>query len=163
MRGSYDECEEYVANVAELMERHGIVLHKPAEGEDLELYEDDAGALSFELVGALPDGSQPSRATVEVREELRPVGGGRYQTSRYEYELIDGARDYRRAFHLHDPEWFEREFLVVVHEHCERPPGQPDCKHYVGTPIKDSYAGVATLMDAWSAAPADCAALTCLD
>ncbi|HEX7464973.1 MAG TPA: hypothetical protein VF382_08805 [Actinomycetota bacterium] len=162
MRATYEECEGYLAGVAQLMERCGVVFTKPAPDEDLELCENDAGFLSFELIGELPEGDWPGGATVEVREELGPIGDGRYRTSRYEYELIDRARDYRRAFHLHDPEWFEREFLVVVHEHCERPLNHVDCQHYAGAPIEDSYVGVMGLLDAWVAEPADCGSLTCL-
>jgi len=158
----YDECEDYLVKVAELMERYGVVLTKPAPGEDLELVEDDQGALSFELIGELPDVGTGRKATVEVREELAPLGDGTYRTSRYEYELIDPVGKYRRAFHLHDPEPFARRFLVVVHEHCERPLGRVDCEHYAGSPLKDSYAGVTKVLNAWTGGPIDCRTLICL-
>ena len=162
MLGTYGECEDYLVKVTELMERYGIVLTKPAPGEDLVLVEDDQGALSFELIGHLPDMVTGRRAGVEVREELAPLGDGTYRTSGYEYELIDPVGDYRRAFHLHDHETFARRFLVVVHEHCERPLGRVDCEHYAGLPFKDSYAGVTKLLDAWTGGPIDCGTLICL-
>jgi hypothetical protein len=162
VRATYEGCAAYLAQVAELMEQGGIVLTEPAPDTDLELFENKIGALSFELIGELPDGHASSRTTIEVREELRPSADGLYQTSRYEYELIDRTRDYRRAFHFHDREWFEREFLVVVHEHCEHPLDRVECEHFAGVPIKDSYAGVMTLVDVWTAQPAGCGSLTCL-
>ncbi len=162
MRASYEACAGYLVRVAQLLERNGVMLRKPADGEDLVLEEDDDGVLSFELLGDLPDGSRPAMAGVEVREEFRPIGADLYERSRYEYELLDKARDYRRAFHLHFPEWFEQTFLVVVHEHCERPIGRVDCAHFEGSPIKDAHAGIGVLMDVWTGEPPDCDALRCL-
>lgn len=162
MRASYDEFAEYLTNVVLLMERNGIVLRQPAHGEDLVIQEADDGALSFELLGDLPDGHQPTMSRVEIREEFRPIATDLYERARYEYEVLDTARDYRRAFHLHFPAWFERAFLVVVHEHCERPIGQVDCEHFEGSPIKDAYAGIGVLMTTWTGDPPDCASLRCL-
>jgi hypothetical protein len=162
VRATYEGCAAYLAQVAELMQQGGIVLTQPAPDTDLELFENNEGALSFELIGELPDRRASSRTTIEVREELSPIADGLYQTSRYEYELIDRTRDYRRAFHFHDRDWFEREFLVVVHEHCEHPLDPVECQHFAGVPIKDSCAGVMTLVDVWTAEPADCGSLTCL-
>lgn len=162
MRWSHDQCADYLSRIALLMERFGATLDLPA-GVDLELLEDDHGALSFELIGNLPDGTHPAMSRLVIREAFRRLSPDLYERSRYEYELVDGARDVRRAFHLHFPEWFGRRFLVVVHEHCERPIGLAACDHYAGRPIEDALAGVMTLMDAWTAEPPDCAALTCLE
>lgn len=158
-----DECEGYLTKVAELMERYGVQLTKPAPGEDLELLEDDEGVLSFELIGQLPDVEGAGGANVEVREGLAPLGDGTYRTSTYEYELVDHVGTYRRAFHLHDPEWFGGRYLVVVHEHCERPLGRVDCEHYAGSPLKDSYAGLTRLVDTWSNGSTECGTLICLE
>jgi hypothetical protein len=114
-------------------------------------------------VGSLPDDTHPARARVVIREGFQRMSPDLYERSRYEYELVDRARDFRRAFHLHFPEWFGRRFLVVVHEHCERPIGLVGCEHYAGRPIKDAYEGVATIMDVWTAEPPHCEALKCLD
>jgi hypothetical protein len=144
------------------MERFGATLNLP-EGSDLEFLEEADGTLSFEIIGSLPDGTHPARARLVVREGFRRISPDLYERSRYEYELVDRARDFRRAFHLHFPEWFGRRFLVVVHEHCERPIGLVVCEHFLGRPIKDAYEGVTTLMDVWTAEPPDCETLTCLD
>ena len=162
MRATYTDIESYLVGVVALLERHGIVLREPAQGDDLVIEEDDAGALSFELLGELPHGEELVVAQVEMRDEFRRIGPDLYERSRYAYELLDHARDYRRSFHLHSREWFEREFLVIVHEHCERPIGQVDCEHFEGAPIKDAYAGVGLLMDVWTGETPDCADLRCL-
>ena len=68
----------------------------------------------------------------------------------------------RRAFHLHDPEVFLRRFLVLVHEHCERPIGTSHCDHYAGLPMRDSREGIGRILAAWTDG-FDCHALTCLE
>ena len=156
------EVDDYVVRLVELLECYGVVLSRPAAGADIEVLEADDGSLSVELIGQLPDGRLPALASVEVREEFQPGEDG-YRRARYEFEVIDRERDFRRAFHLHFPEWFEREHLVVVHEHCERPIGEARCAHYQGSPIRDGYAGVRVLLGTWLAEPPDCAALHCLD
>ena len=162
MRWSYDTCAQYLSRVAALIERFGAALDQP-EGTDLELLEADDGTLSFEITCILPDGNHPALTRLVIREGFRRISPDLYERSRYEYELVDRARDFRRAFHLHFPEWFGRRFLVVVHEHCERPIGLVAGEHYAGRPIEDAFAGVTTLMDAWTAEPPNCAALTCLE
>ncbi len=162
MRGDYVEVAEYLLRVAALLERYGIALRLPQGTDELEILEDPAGDLSFELLGDLPDSATPSRSEIIVRERFDRVGQDQYARAGYEYEILDRERGYRWSFHLHDPEWFQREFLVVVHEHCESPIGHVSCKHYEGSPIKDAYAGVEALMDVWTGPPPDCSRLTCL-
>ncbi|MDO8483662.1 MAG: hypothetical protein Q7S35_01815 [Candidatus Limnocylindrales bacterium] len=162
MRCSQDKCAEYLSGVGALLERFGATLDLP-DGTELELLEEDDGTLSFEIVGSLPDGTHPALARLAVREGFRRISPDLYERSRYEYELVDVARDFRRAFHLHFPEWFGRRFLVVVHEHSERPIGHVACDHYAGRPMEDAFAGVTNLMDAWTAEPPECGALTCLE
>jgi hypothetical protein len=154
--------DDYVSRVAELLERCGVALSRPGPGEPVEVLEADDGSLSFELIGSLPDGPAPAPSTLEVRERFRAVAGELFERDGYEYELVDRARDLRRAFHHHDPEWFERRYLVVVHEHCEQPIGETACDHYHGAPIRDAYAGVMALIDAWTGAPG-CSRLRCLE
>ena len=156
------DLDAYVADLAELIERYGVVLSRPAAGEDIELLEDGLGRISFELIGDLPDDRQPPLATVAVREEFTPAGEA-YRRSRYEFELIDRERDFRRAYHLHSSEWFEQTHLVVVHEHCELPIGDTRCAHYEGSPIRDGYQGIVTLLTAWTGEPPDCSSLPCLE
>ena len=162
MRGSYDKCAQYLSDVAALIERFGATIELP-EGADLELLEGDDGALSFEIIGSLPDGTHPARARLVIREGFQRISQDLFERWRYEYELIDRVRDFRRAFHLHSPEWFARRFLVLVHEHCERPIGMVRCERYAGPPIEDAFAGVTGLMDAWTAEPPDCGELPCLE
>jgi hypothetical protein len=162
VRWSHDACAEYLSRVASLVERFGATLDLP-EGADLDLLEEDDGTLSFEITGGLLGGASPAPSRIVIREGFRRISPDLYERSRYEYELVDRARDFRRAFHLHFPEWFERRFLVVVHEHCERPIGLVVCEHYEGRPIADAFAGVTSLMDVWTAEPPDCRALTCLE
>jgi hypothetical protein len=162
MRARYREVEAYLLGVASLLERHGVVLRDPADGEDLVIREDPTGALSFALVGDLPDAPGAAPAEIAIREQFRPVGPDQYERTGYAHELLDRPRDCRRALHLHSPEWFEREFLVVVHEHCERPIGRSACDHYEGSPVGDAYAGVLALMAIWVGDVPDCSALRCL-
>ena len=158
-----DQLETYVADLAELLERYGVALIQPAPGEDIELLEDGLGRISFELIGGLPDGRQPPLATLAVREEFASAGEEAYRRSRYEFELIDREREFRRAYHLHSSEWFEQTHLVVVHEHCETPIGDTRCAHYEGSPIRDGYQGIVTLLTAWTGEAPDCSSLPCLE
>jgi hypothetical protein len=153
--------EDYLANVAELLERYGAVVDPDVEPV---IFASPSGARWFELRAALWDGPVPSRSTVELREVWQPAGEDGYERSEYEYELLDGRHDYRRAFHLHDRDAFVRRFSVVVHEHCERPIGSWPCDHYAGMPIRDAFAAVELVVAAWvDPNEPDCSSLTCLD
>lgn len=163
MRATYEACATYLQQVVQLLEQYGAALSKPADGDDLELTEDDAGILTYELRAELADGISPALARIEVREAFEIVDSDLYERTRYEYELLDTARDYRRALHLHSPEAFVRAYQVVVHEHCERPIGTVECHHYEGSPIKDAFAGVRALMGIWTADAPDCRRLRYLD
>ena len=96
----------------------------------------------------------PPRAIVELRETWLPNGSGALDQVEYAYELRDHERDFRQAHHLHDRDVFVHRFSVVVHEHCERPIGRVECAHYEGSPIRDAFAGVVALVEAWTARPA---------
>jgi hypothetical protein len=153
--------DTYLAGVANLLDRYGLELDL-ADG-DLAIEQTDAGARTFDLRGVLPDADVPTKAVVEIRETWLADGTGAFERAEYAYELLDVGRNFRRAFHLHFPDWFERHFLVVVHEHCERPIGEVGCGHYEGAPIRDAFAGVTAVIDAWMSDPPDCDALTCLE
>lgn len=160
MRGTIGSIEGYVQDLAALVERLGVTIQAD---DEIPILEDRDGGLSFELFGRLPDGLDPFRAEIVIREGFDPDGRHEYMRSRYEYELLDRSRDLRRAFHLHHPDWFGRRFLVVVHEHCERPIGAVECLHYFGTPIKDAFAGAIALFDGWTGEAPDCSQLHCLE
>ena len=163
MQLSDEEVDDYASRLVALLERYGVAVTKPAPAEPVDILEADDGSLSFELIGSLPDGREPARSTLELRERFQPIAGARFERDRYQYELLDRERDFRRAFHFHDPDWFERRYLVVVHEHWERPIGTAPCAHHHGPPIRDGHAGAATLIDAWTGEPSDCSVLRCLD
>jgi len=159
-----EALEGYLANIALLLERYGVALDLEQD-EALTLVESDSGRLSFSVQGFLPDGRQPPQAIVQVREIWRPTSaGGPYERADYAYELLDHERDFRRAFHLHDRDVFVRRHDVVVHEHCERPIGNAPCAHLSGFPVRDAFAGVERLLDAWlePQMPA-CDGLPCLE
>ncbi len=163
MRGTSEAIADYLSAIATLLERHGVSLRSPSGSSDLELMEDPSGNLSFELLGTLPDDVTPARSEIAIREAFEPIGEGRYERTEYEYELLDRERGYRRAFHLHFADWFRARYLVLVHEHCERPIGRIACEHYEGSPLKDAFAGVVALIDVWTDEPPECSGLRCLE
>ncbi len=163
MRGTQDAIGDYLSAAATLLDRFGVMLRLPSGTGELELLHDASGHLSFELLGDLPVSFDAARSEIAVREAFAPTGPGLYVRTRYEYELLDRERDYRRAFHMHTPEWFGERYLVFVHEHCERPIGRVACEHYEGSPVKDVFAGIFQLIDVWTDTPPDCSALRCLE
>jgi len=153
--------EDYLAEVAELLERYGAVVDPEI---DSVILASPSGARWFQIRAALWDERTPSRSIVELREVWRPSADGPYERSEYLYELLDHERDFRRAFHLHDVATYIRRFRVVVHEHCERPVGSTSCHHFAGVPVRDAFAGVELLVGAWvDPEIPDCGALTCLE
>jgi hypothetical protein len=160
--GTGAEVEAYLVGVAALLDAFGATLQLTNQNE-LELLEDPEGRLTFELMGELPGEPGAPPATLVAWERFVPVGPDAYERSEYVYEVLDRERDYRRGFHLHSPDWFGRNYLVVVHEHFEQPVGHEPCPHYEGLPIHDGYAGVAKLMEVWAGPAPDRATLRCLD
>jgi hypothetical protein len=153
--------DDYVRDVANLLERYGVALD--VADEELVIEVAGTGARTFDLRGYLPDSRLPSRATVVFRETWIPDGAGALERMEYVYELLDHQRDVRQAHHLHDRDVFVRRFSVVVHQHCERPIGNLDCAHYEGSPIRDGIAGVVALVAAWTADPPECGDLRGLE
>jgi hypothetical protein len=153
--------EDHVAEVGDRLERFGAVLDPH---DELRIRESPRAGRWFEIRAHLPDEPLAPPATVVVRELWRPVLPDLFERTEYEYELLDPARDVRRAWHLHDPDFFVERYRVVVHEHCERPIGAPTCHHYAGLPVRDAFAAVELLLDAWlDPQEPDCSALVCLD
>ena len=161
MRLAARQLEDYLADVAELAERYGVVLDLP-DGAALSLETEPLGSVLFTLRGLLPDGRQPPRSVVEIAERWTPRGD-EYERTAYRYELIDHERNHRRAFHRHDDAYFERTFGVVVHEHCESPIGQVRCPYFFGPPVRDGFRAVELLMATWVSDGPDCDALPCLE
>lgn len=163
MRLTRAALEGYLADLAELLDRYGVALDLAAD-EDLILFESPSGSLSFELRGFPPDAHQPPRSVLELREIWQSSEPGALERRDYAYELLDHERGYRRAFHLHDRDWFAGRFDVVVHEHCEQPIGTAPCAHVAGHPVRDGFRAVEMLMAIWidPVAP-DCEALPCLE
>jgi len=153
--------EDHVAHVIELMERLGAVLEA---AEDTCIHELPNGVRWYALEASLPGADAAGASTLVVRERWHRVAGDLFERTEYEYELRDHQRDFRRAFHLHDPDWFVDRHQVVVHEHCERPIGVAPCAHIEGSPVRDAFAGVMRLIGIWTDPELpECAALPCLD
>ncbi|HVL52886.1 MAG TPA: hypothetical protein VM344_01340 [Vitreimonas sp.] len=161
MRLRDDDLDTYLASVADLLDRYGVELD--LVGRDLGIEQTRDSARTFDLRGFLPDAGSSTRAILEIRETWLADDAGTFERAEYAYELLDSGRAFRRAFHLHAPDWFERHFMVLVHEHCERPIGTFDCQHYEGSPLRDAFAGVLALIDAWTDEPPDCDRLRCLE
>ena len=152
--------DDHLVAVAELLERYGVALDLAGE---LEIEVATTGERTFELRGYLPDGRMSPRASVDLREKWIPDEMGALERAEYVYELLDHERGFRRAHHLHDRDVFVRRFSVAVHEHCERPIGSVECAHYEGSPIRDAFAGVVAVIDAWTGDPPECSDLRCLE
>ena len=149
---------DHVANLVALIERYGASLGAvdPVSVEDADL------GLSFALEASLPGAGEAVQARLAVRERWSRSASDGFERAAYAYELLDPARDLRRAFHLHDPEWFMARFLVLTHEHCEQPIGLARCAHLHGQPVRDAYRGIELLMAAWLD-EVDCTSLPCLE
>jgi hypothetical protein len=160
MRLSAAGLEAYVIDLVELLERYGLVAEWVEEAAAIISRRRD-GALVFEIRATLPTRAAIGSA-IEISELWFP-SAGLLERSGYRYELIDRERQHRRAFHRHDSAYFDRQFGVVVHEHCESPIGQVDCTHFFGPPVRDGFRAVELLMAAWVSDPLDCRTLPCLE
>jgi hypothetical protein len=160
---SIPDLEDYLSRLAEHLERYGVVLDLE-DTAPLGLDESPTGVMSFQIRGFLPDGRMPQLSIIEVRERWRRLAQDRVERSEYEFELIDHERGYRRAFHLHDGEYFVRRYQVVAHGHCEEPIGTSPCAHFADSPVRDGYRGVDRLMETWiDPSPPDCSKVDCLE
>lgn len=163
MRATQDQIAAYLASAANMLGRYGVDLAFSSDSDAVDLLEDSNGNLSFEVLGILPGSQDAARSEIAIREGFERLGADEYERTRYEFEVVDHGRDFRRAFHMHFTEWFIERYRVVVHEHCERPIRRVACEHYEGSPIKDAFAGIVKLIEVWADGPPDCADLACLD
>lgn len=151
------ELRRYVGTLASILWNYGATFPVPI----LDTYPD--GELGFEILAELPGPLVPKAAVLELVEAWTPERRGQYRLSGYTYDFIEYPLGRRRAFHRHDPNYFAREFGVVVHEHCEEQLGEPTCRHYYGLPI-DAYEAIRRFLSSWGqAAPLGCAALPYMD
>ena len=153
---------DYAADLVALLERSGVEVVGPEAPDPLEVRRMPGGTTAIAIAGQLPAWGATPSASLLVRETYEPVGSNTLERTSYAFELIDHGRGFRRAFHQHDDAWFVRHHLVVVHEHCERPIGFAPCAHFEGTPVRDGFAGILALLDAWIIAPPDCSTFRCL-
>ena len=159
MRLLSGELEEHVLNLADLTDRYGARIDA---ARDLEILHEPGGVASFRIVATLVEASTAPPSTIEFRERWLRGSDDRYERAAYAYELLDRGRRTRRAFHLHDPDWFQRRYLVVSHEHCEYPLGHASCEHVFGPPVRDAFRGLDLLFDAWTGG-VNCSDLPCLE
>jgi hypothetical protein len=150
------ELRRYVGTLASILWNYGASFPVPT----LDAYPE--GDLGFSISAELPGAAVPRAAVLELTEVWSPEGRGQYRRVEYAYEFIEHPIGRRRAFHRHDPDYFAREFGVVVHEHCEERIGVPTCSHYFGLPI-DGYEAIRRFLSAWGRpTPFGCAALRCM-
>lgn len=146
-----------------------LVLHVETTGADVtpqpELqFARRQGLARVEVRAELPGAGLPRQSRIELREIWRRGDRNDWELDGYAYDLIDHERRRRRAFHLHDRDFFIRRYRTVVHEHCEEEIGSADCAHFAGTPIRDGHDAIDRLLDVWTDdAALGCADLECLD
>lgn len=150
--------DQYVTSLAKTLYTQGYELAKVPTVEV-----DEAGFLTFSIVGLIPDPEVAEATELRLEEIWRRVPDQRWERREYTYDLIDRPRQRRRAFHLHDRELAEAALGAAVHEHCEEILGQATCEHYLGREMPDAYVAIDYLVAAWvEPGSLGCAALTCL-
>lgn len=122
------------------------------------------GVSRIDVRAELPGPELSMASTIELIERWRLEPRGEWELDSYTYDLIDRERGRRRAFHLHDRDFFIRRYRTVVHEHCEEGIGRLDCAHYAGVPMRDGHQAIDRLLKAWTDdGPFGCGNLDCLD
>ncbi|HLA16468.1 MAG TPA: hypothetical protein VJZ72_06155 [Candidatus Limnocylindrales bacterium] len=168
MRATRTRLEAYLFALVTDLERLGAALSAPAA-----LQHDGRGRVAFDLRATLASTLEDRPADLRLTEVWVPAATSRGARGRrtevlervtYGYELIDRARDRRRAFHRHDVDYFRGLAEVEVHEHCEEPLGDPGCRHFFGRPVRDGYEAIRLLLAAWSEpGRLGCDLLECID
>ena len=151
------QLREHLNRLTTILFRYGASFPVPV----LERYE--FGVLRFSFTAELPGPNTPLPATIRLAEIWQPTSKTDYRRAEYAFDFIDHPGSRRRAFHCHDPEYFAREFGVLVHEHCEERLASPDCDHYYGLPI-DAYDAIGVFARSWGRPGAlGCAEVRCLE
>lgn len=152
------ELQVHLSRLAVILWNYGASFAVPT----LDSYE-DTGNLGFAFMADLAGSASPAPAIIKLSEiwapSARPEHFSRYE---YEYDFVDHPLSRRRAFHLSDPDFYAREFGVLVHEHCEETVGAPACGHYYGLPVT-AYEAIDRFMSMWGQpGPLGCAGLRCM-
>lgn len=123
------ELRGHLGTLAAILWNYGATFAVPT----LDRY--DSGEVGFSFSADLPGSATPKPAVIKMAEIWAPERPDDFSRREYAYDFIDYPLDRRRAFHGHDPDYFAREFQVLVHEHCEEHLGSPACNHYYGLPM----------------------------
>jgi hypothetical protein len=151
------EVREYLGTLSTTLWDYGATFPVPS------LYEYGAIEMGFALVAKLPGETSPKPAEIKLAEIWASLASGGLRRIEYEYDFIEYPLARRRAFHRHHPDWFAREFGVLVHEHCEEELGAPACAHYFGFPM-DGFEAIRQFTALWGQdSPLGCAGLRCME
>ena len=152
------DLRNHVGRLAAILWNYGASFPVPS----LDAYE-DTGNLGFAFTADLAGSDYPGPAIVKLSEIWTPgQAHGQFDRYEYEYDFVEHPLDRRRAFHLTEPEYFAREFGVLVHEHCEEILNAPDCDHYYGLPVT-AYEAIDKFTAMWGQpGPIGCAGLRCM-
>lgn len=152
------ELQNHLGRLAVILWNYGASFSAPT----LNLYE-DTGNLGFTFTADLAGSGSPGPAIIKLSEIWVP--GGRpddFTRYEYEYDFVEHPLNRRRAFHLSQPDFYAREFGVLVHEHCEEIIGAPACDHYYGLPVT-AYEAIDRFTSMWGQrGPLGCASLRCM-
>jgi len=150
------DLRRHLGTLAATLWNHGAAFPVPA----LDSYGPDE--VGFAFTAELPGVDGPGSTTIAMAEIWERDGARGFRRREYAYDLVERSLGRRRAFHGHDPEWFAREFGVLVHEHCEERLGAPACPHYYGLPV-DACEALHAFLVAWGQpGPLGCDRLRCL-
>jgi len=152
-----NELQDYLGRLSTILWNYGASFPVPA----VVRYEDTLN-VGFEFTAALPGPSSPQPAIIKLSEIWAPVQKDVYDRREYEYDFVEHPLNRRRAFHGHHPEYFLRNYQVVVHEHCEEILKQPTCLHYYGLPV-NGYEAIQRFASLWGQlGPLGCNSLRCM-
>lgn len=152
------DLRSHVGRLAAILWNFGATFPVPT----LDDYE-DTGNLGFTFTAELAGVDSPGPAIIKLSEIWAPGQlAGQFDRHLYEYDFVEHPLDRRRAFHMTDPDYYAREFGVLVHEHCEETLNTPACDHYYGLPVT-AYEAIVKFTSMWGKpGPLGCATLRCM-